>query len=348
MDYSGKSRAVRPLRPEDDHNHPVESHPFFNESRYVHLIGAAGDIGGWLRIGNRANQGYAEMTICLYLPGGRAGFMHLRPPGRIEDCKSAAGLSFDIDEAFRRMRVRYAGELYLMADGREMDDPKRAFAQSPRLACTVALSLEAIAPAHGGELLADDGSPYDEGEGRYFARAHFDQSMRGRGTITVGGERFEIDGFGLRDHSWGPRIWQAIPWYRWFPCTFDDGFAICLMMVMQADGQYLETGFIHDGSGTLRHASDLRLQSSYDERRHPTGFTLGFRDELGRRYDVRGETLAAVPCRHVRLLPDGSRDLSRIMESMTRYVCNGKVGYGLAEYMDHFGPDGFEGIVAGH
>jgi len=25
-----------------------------------------------------------------------------------------------------------------------------------------------------------------------------------------------IDGFGLRDHSWGPRYWQAIYWYRLF------------------------------------------------------------------------------------------------------------------------------------
>jgi hypothetical protein len=348
MDYSGKSRAVRPLRPEDDFNHPVEAHPFFNESRYIHLIDGTRRIGGWFRIGNRPNQGFAEMTVCLYLPDGRAGFMHSKPQGHVDDCRSADGLSFEITEPLRRMSVHYAGPLCVMADGREMDDPKQAFQQNPRLDCTVALQFEAVAPVHGGELLADDGTPYDEGDGRYFARAHFDQSMRGRGVITVGDERFEIDGFGLRDHSWGPRLWQAIPWYRWFPCTFDDGFAICLMMVKKGDGEYLETGFIHDGSGRLLHVSDIRLCSEYDERQHPTGFTLTCRDELGRHYDMRGETLSAVPCRHVRRLPDGSSDRSRIMESMTRYTCNGRVGFGLAEYMDHVSDGAFEGIVAGH
>ncbi|WP_433709321.1 hypothetical protein ACQP2U_22680 [Nocardia sp. CA-084685] len=35
------------------------------------------------------------------------------------------------------------------------------------------------------------------------------------GAITVDGTVFEIAGAGLRDHSWGPRSWQA-PWfYRW-------------------------------------------------------------------------------------------------------------------------------------
>jgi hypothetical protein len=348
MDYSGKSRAVRPLRAQDDYNHPVEEHLFFNESRYIHLIDGARGIGGWFRIGNRPNQGFGEMTVCLYLPDGRSGFMHVKPQGRVVDCNAAAGLSFSVDEPLQRMSLHYTGKLCVMPDGREMEEPKNAFKQNPMLDCTVELQFHAVAPAHGGELLGDDGKPYDEGEGRYFARAHYDQSMRGHGHITVGNERFEIDGFGLRDHSWGPRLWQAIPWYRWFPCTFNDCFAICLMMVKKGDGEYLETGFIHDGSGKLLHVSDIQLRSEYDERQYPTGFSLSCRDERGKTYDIRGETLNAVPCRHLRLLPEGGTDMSRIMESMTRYTCNGKVGYGLAEYMDHVAGAEFEGIKAGY
>ena len=30
-------------------------------------------------MGNRPNEGYAEMTVCLYLPDGRVGFMFKRP-----------------------------------------------------------------------------------------------------------------------------------------------------------------------------------------------------------------------------------------------------------------------------
>ena len=39
-------------------------------------------VGGWFRIGNRPNEGYAEISVCLYLPGGRVGFMFGRPEDR--------------------------------------------------------------------------------------------------------------------------------------------------------------------------------------------------------------------------------------------------------------------------
>ncbi|MDP9901006.1 DUF7064 domain-containing protein [Variovorax ginsengisoli] len=347
MDYSGIHRPVRALVPADDGDHPIEAHPFFNESRYIHLVDGAAGVGGWFRIGRRPNQGFAEMTVCLYLPDGQVGFMHAKPSMAAGDGLAAAGLSFQIDAAFQRMRVRYAGPLCLMPDGRAMEDPKAAFKTHPRVNCTIALQLTAVAPAHGGELLEADGRPYDEGEGRYFARAHYDQSLRGSGLITVDGRCHAVNGFGLRDHSWGPRIWQSIPWYRWFPCTFDEGFSICLIMVRKADGEHVETGFVHE-DGEMLHVHDIALETDYDAQHYPTGFRLRCSDERGRIYAITGETLNAVPCRHVRSLADGATDTTRIMESMTRYTCNGKVGYGLAEYMDHVADGVFEGVRAGY
>lgn len=348
MDYSGRFRPVRPLVPADDLNHPVEPHPFFNESRYVHLVDGTQGIGGWFRVGQRANQGHAEMTACLYLPDGRVGFCFERPqqvdPGDIR----AGGLRFEIVEPMHRRRLVYDGLLHVLPHGRLMEDPRAAFQAHPALPCRVALDLEAVAPAHGGELLGDDGRPYDEGEGRHFARAHYDQSLRGRGHVCVGAERWDLQGHGLIDHSWGPRIWQAIPWYRWFPCTFGDDFSICLLVVRQADGTLLRTGFVNDGSDGVAHVSEIALASRYDAEGYPTGFSLHCTDERGRAWAIEGDTVNTVPCRHVRQLGDGRRDRTRIMESLTRYRCGRRTGWGLAEYMDHVGADGaFEGIAAG-
>src|SRR5262249_57487189 len=69
--------------PEDDYLHPLEADPTFNESRYYNFSGtesggATSDVGGWIRMGNRPNEGHAEMTVCLYLPDGRVGFMFKR------------------------------------------------------------------------------------------------------------------------------------------------------------------------------------------------------------------------------------------------------------------------------
>jgi hypothetical protein len=352
MDYSGRFRPVRPLLPQDAANHPVEPHPFFNESRYLHLIDGRQRIGGWFRIGQRANQGFSEMTVCLYLPDGRLGFVFAKPDdvsvGRIE----AAGLSIEVLEPMVRTRLRYDGPIFVLPDGTALERPREAFVPEASRPARIDLQLRAVAPAHGGELLDDAGQPYDEGEGRYFARAHYDQSLRGEGTIEVGGQRWQIAGHGLADHSWGPRIWQAIPWYRWYPCTFGDDLSICLMVVKQADGALLQTGFLNEG-GRLHHVHSIRVNSRYtdDERRYPTGFILSFEDDRGRRYDVEGETIASAPCRHGRKLDDGRTDKSRIMECMTRYRMDGREGWGMAEYMDHQdAADGgaFEGIRAGY
>ena len=42
----------------------------FNESRYYNWFDAGIGMGGWVRMGNRPNEGYAEMTVCL-LPARR-------------------------------------------------------------------------------------------------------------------------------------------------------------------------------------------------------------------------------------------------------------------------------------
>ncbi len=348
MDYSGRFRPVRPLVAADDFNHSVELHPFFNESRYVHLVDGAQGLGGWFRVGQRANQGHAELTACLYLPDGRVGFFFARPQGVDPRRAEAGGLRFEIIEPFRTRRLSYEGSIHLLPNGRLMEDPRAAFQAHPAQPCRIALELESVAPAHGGELLGDDGQPYDEGEGRYFARAHYDQSLRGVGTIEVGDERWQMRGHGLIDHSWGPRIWQAIPWYRWLPCTFGDDFAICLMVVQQADGSLLKTGYLHEGGRELVHVGDIALTSRYDAEGYPSGFTLDCSDALGRPWQFEGEVVNALPCRHVRRLEDGRSDRTRIMESLTRYRCGERIGWGLSEYMDHVGADGaFEGVAAG-
>lgn len=348
MDYSGRFRPVRPLEAADDFNHPVEPHPFFNESRYVHLVDGAQGLGGWFRVGQRANQGHAEMTACLYLPDGRVGFFFARPEGVDSARIEAAGLRFQIVEPFRRRRLVYEGRIHLLPHGGLLEEPRAAFQAHAAQPCRIALDLESVAPAHGGELLGDDGRPYDEGEGRYFARAHYDQSLRGHGRIEVGDEHWTVRGHGLIDHSWGPRIWQAIPWYRWFPCTFDDDFAMCLMVVRQADGQLLKTGYVVEDGTEPVHVGEIALASRYNAVGYPCGFALRFTDARGRDYAVEGETVNAVPCRHVRRLEDGHSDRTRIMESLTRYRCGNRVGWGLAEYMDHVDAQGrFEGVAAG-
>ena len=67
------------LEPQDDYLHAVEEASNFNESRYYNFFDPGAGMGGWVRMGNRPNEGYAEMTVCLYLPDGRVG-VHVQAP----------------------------------------------------------------------------------------------------------------------------------------------------------------------------------------------------------------------------------------------------------------------------
>ena len=68
------------LEPQDEYMHPVEEAENFNESMYFNIFDARdAPFGGWFRIGNRPNEGYAEMTCCIYLSDGNVGFMFSRP-----------------------------------------------------------------------------------------------------------------------------------------------------------------------------------------------------------------------------------------------------------------------------
>ncbi len=65
------------LAPEDDGLHPLGPEENFNESMYFNFFDffdREHNTGGCVRMGNRANEGHAEMTVCLYLADGRVLF----------------------------------------------------------------------------------------------------------------------------------------------------------------------------------------------------------------------------------------------------------------------------------
>ena len=55
---------------QDDYTHALGPESNFNESMYFNFFDRKRNSGGFLRLGNRANEGYAEMTLTLYMPDG--------------------------------------------------------------------------------------------------------------------------------------------------------------------------------------------------------------------------------------------------------------------------------------
>ena len=104
------------LEPQDEYMHKLGPEPNFNESMYFNVYDPSSRVGGFVRLGNRANEGYAEMTVCLYLPDGRVGFMFSRPKISDNAGFDAGGLRFDVVRPFEELHVSYQGPLLLLDD----------------------------------------------------------------------------------------------------------------------------------------------------------------------------------------------------------------------------------------
>src|SRR5271167_4647074 len=84
------------LDPEDDFPHLTDSTTIFNESVYVNGFDPASGLGGWMRLGNRVNEGFAELSVCFYLPDGRIACQFQRPNITSNERFDAGGLSYAV------------------------------------------------------------------------------------------------------------------------------------------------------------------------------------------------------------------------------------------------------------
>ena len=312
------------LEPDDEYMHPLEDASNFNESMYFNVCDPSERLGAFFRLGNRANEGYAEMTVCVYLPDGRVAFMFRRPQITSNDGFDAGGMRFDVVRPFEELNVSYRGAVVILDDPLAMADPRRAFAEHPHVDAEVQLTFTGGSTMFGGEPEAPRERPGEE-----FARGHYEQLTAGIGSVTVAAERWDLDGFGLRDHSWGPRYWQAPWYYRWLTANFGPSFGFMGSRIARKEGPGHRGGFVWDGTA-LHVCDDFSLSTTWtggDAYHDAIEATLSVGDQAWR---VRGKVLSLIPLRNRR---DGL--VTRISEGMTEWrLEDGRVGYGLSEYLD--------------
>jgi hypothetical protein len=312
------ARIYGNVRPEDDYTHPLGPEANFNESVYFNFFDRQHGRGGFVRIGNRANEGYAEVTVIVYEPDGSALFNYKRPQIASNDGWNAGGLAVEVLVPGERIRTTYEGSVVVLADPRAMSDPGRAFKENPRRRMRLDLVHEGVGPIYG--------HVGRDGDGNEFARAHYEQHMRVTGSFSLdGAEPTAISGHGLRDHSWGPRYWQSTPSYRWITGNFGDDLGMVISVIGDRAG-----GVFHEGDKLVR-ITGVELETDYEP---STSFHRALRANValedGRRRRVEGAVKGFIPLRNRR-----SGMSTHIGEGMTEYVLDGeRVGYGLSEYLD--------------
>ncbi len=316
-------KIVGNVKPEDDYTHPLGPEENFNESVYFNFFDRSQNRGGFIRLGNRANEGYAEMTTIVFDADGSALFNYKKPDISDNDGWNAGGARVEVVVPGEQIRTVYDGALLHMPEPRDMQDPGQAFKNNRFKKVKLDLMHVGVGPMYG--------HVGDAGDGNDFARAHYEQHMRVQGSLQIDdGDPIEIAGHGLRDHSWGPRYWQSIRSYRWITGNFGDDLGMVLSVVGDRQG-----GMFHRGDEFVR-ITKVDLETEYEPgSTFHKALTAHVELENGDSHVIEGKVRNLIPLRNRR-----SETVTYICEGMTEYHLDGeRVGYGLSEYLNQPGDD---------
>jgi hypothetical protein len=205
---------------EDEAPHDPGPDPAWQESVFLHWYDPKVGVGGIHRIGHEPSAGITALWCGVVATDGtrfrRSAAVSYRAEDRLPDGFAAGPnqrLTFD-----PRPRLR------VEEDGCELDLLVTDF--YPRT-----------------DFFPKDTMVSDE-----FAAHHFEASGRVTGTAVLGGTTYEIDGFGHRDHSWGPRRWDTLLSHRWVSGTFGPALSFGSVVWHAVDGSLLQVGYlVRDG-----------------------------------------------------------------------------------------------------
>ncbi len=327
------------LNASDEFMHDPADEKTFNESMYFNFYDQHLKLGGFFRLGNRPNEQYAEQTICLYLPDNTVAFMFKRPEITSNNSFDADGLKIQVIKPFEELSVDYVGSTLKLANPLILNDPKEAFLNCPQIECTATIKILKLSLPYGGEPAETTEIPGNE-----FARGHYEQLIKVKGAIKIGSDSYELNAYGLRDHSWGPRTWQALLYYRWLTGNFTEDFGFMASNIVRSKDEIITTGFVWQKSN-LYICNSCTIDTTWDTKNllHKSiSVTLKAMDKT---WNITGEVFNIVPLRNRRKNSNGELLTTRISEGMTRWkLDNESVGYGLSEYLDQIN----EGIPSGY
>jgi len=311
-------------RESDEYTHQPSREIDFSESMYLNYFDQENRIGGFLRVANRPNEGYAEVTNTTYLADGGVLFSYQKPTITGNEAFEAGGMSFKAIQPFKKLKLSYKGTVFHFQDATILKNPKEAFKTSPQLGFQIGLDVTGIGEVH--DNVDRDSKAFNEIN---YWKEHYEQVISVCGQIYFMDTSYQIEGLGLRDHSWGPRTWQSPKYYRFLCGVFDGKTAFGLMYLVTPKGKISKKGFISVG-GENFDLKDIKIDTDFvgPEKYHSLiNLKLVTSDQI---FQIRGKVMTMLPLRNRK-----RGEIVRISEGMTEWNWNGKSGYGLSEYLDH-------------
>ena len=115
-----------------------------------------------------------------------------------------------------------------------------------------------------------------------FAKDHYETSGRIRGSASIDGRSFDVNGMYHRDHSWGVRKTMTLKSHRWISGTFGPDLSFGSIIWHEADESLVKVGYlVRDGE--ISYATDVDALTYLEPTASRPNGTFGRRRRLERR-----------------------------------------------------------------
>lgn len=144
--------------------------------------------------------------------------------------------------------------------------------------------FEALHPPYAFSL-------HPEGNPPYYGDDRTEQHGRLVADLTVGGHEMKHDGFMIRDHSWGPRVWGLNQHHKWIHAVTPD--CSIHLFEMQSFGKNHQRGYVYK-DGSMEHIRSVEYDIIYDTEMMQQGLRAQIVDEGDRTVSVDCEAYATI------------------------------------------------------
>lgn len=321
----------------DELMHPVGDDAAWSESYYFNFVDPASKLGMFTRMGFRPGNGWADALHVIYLPGKRVAFTYGRREietdlARYDGDLSAGHLKLICLEDHAEWQIDYDGPAQDIADAAILLTRSKSRPQGWFTPAHLQMSLKF-------KCLT---APHYAASG---AHGHFEQSGSVSGEIRLDDDTWQVEGYGVRDKSWGPRDWGAgnrdsksaqstvqqggdpAPFVNWFSMNFGEHAALGGSCFRGKDGVMRGEGWIQrqGDTGVLKNVV-IETEYEADSILHKSvRFTA--QTQAGEQIEMSGTVLNVCPTKIP--MPGGA---TFVNEGLAEFQWGERTGYGIAEH----------------